>query len=335
MPVRRSFPTCQATLVMPGVMRHAIPSVYPRHPVTFVVGFPPGGPIHALASMVSRFVSRELGQRVIIRSRPGAAGNMAAEDAANAAPNGYTLYVCYRGNTMNQMFYRVLDVDMMRDFVPIGLIATAPNVLVANPNLSVSSVDDLVSMAKRFPGKLTFASAGAGSSSHLLCELFKTATQTDVLNIPYRGAGPALDDLLAGRVDAKFESFPSSYSHIHAGRLRPIAVAARKRLVCAPEMPTMEESGIAGFYLDNWYGLMAPAGTPADIALQLNESLNRVLKDSELQQAIRARGYGLPHLPNGPGLLLDLIAGEYKKWRAIVKAQDRQCISTLIPPANG
>nr|WP_176463922.1 tripartite tricarboxylate transporter substrate-binding protein [Bordetella genomosp. 11] len=324
MSIRTSFPTCQAAANVPGTIDQAVPVNYPRHPITFVVGFPRGGPVHFLASLISRSMRRVLGQRVIIQNRPGAAGNRGAASAAHAAPNGYTLYVCYRGNTMNQLLYRVLDVDMMRDFVPIGLIATASNVLVAHPDVAARTVDEFVSLARRAPGNLTFASAGPGSSSHLLCELFKLATQSDVLNIPYRGAGPALDDLLAGRVDAKFESFPSSQPHIEAGSLRPIAVAGRKRIACLPDTPTMEESGFAGFFLDNWYGLMAPAGTPSDIALQLNEALNCALTDKEVQQAVGARGYILPQSPNGPGLLLDLIAAEYREWKAIVESRAAQ-----------
>lgn len=320
MPVLRSFPTCPTIGLIPGMIdRDPTLRAYPRHAIKLVVGFPPGGPIHALACLVARFMSRELGQRVIVQNRPGAAGNLAAESTAHAAPNGYTLFVCYRGNTMNRLLYRVLDVDLMRDFVPVGLLATAPNVLVVNRDLPAASVADLISLARRFPGKLTCASAGPGSSSHLLCELFKSATGADILNIPYRGAGPALDDLLAGRVDAKFESLPSSYWRIRRGMLRPIAVAARKRMGWLADMPTMEESGIPGFFLDNWYGLMAPAGTASDIAMQLNEALNRVLTQGQLQQEFREQGFFVPRAPNGPGLLLDLIARECSKWSTLVK----------------
>lgn len=320
MPVLRSFPPRKAISVIPGITYHRSPiGSYPRHPLTIVVGFPRGGPVYALACLMARFISRQLGQRVIVQNRPGAAGNLAAEAAAQAAPTGYTLYICSRANMMNRWLYQVLDVDLMRDFVPVGLMATAPNILVVNRFSPICSVPELIDVARKFPGKLTCGSSGPGSSSHLLCELFKAATQTDILNIPYQGAGPALHDLTAGRLDAKFESLPSSSLRIRGGTLKPLAIAARKRMAILPDTSTMGEAGVPGFFLDNWYGLMVPAGTSSEIAMRLNEALNCALAEDDLQRELRYLGYSVPSRPNGPGLLLDLIASESVKWQAIAR----------------
>jgi tripartite-type tricarboxylate transporter receptor subunit TctC len=295
---------------------------YPQRAVTLVVGYPPGGGADALARLLARHMAEDLEQNVLIENRPGAAGNIAAESVARATPDGYTLYLTARPNTLHKVMYGYLTYDLANDLTPVGLLATSHSVIVTGKHAPIASVRDLITLAKAYPGALTCASPGVGADGYILCELFKQETHTDVVHVPYRGAAPALIDLIGGRVDVLITSLSSALPHIKAGSVRALAVTSRQRVPVASHIPTIYESGIPGLDLDTWYGLTAPAGTPSQVIARLNESVNAVLMKSELEQALMEGAYGAPLQPNTPETFKDFIAEETERWTAFLKARD-------------
>ncbi len=210
---------------------------YPERPVTLVVAYAAGGATDIVARLVAKALNEELGQTIVVENKTGANSNIGAEIVSRAAPDGYTLYVGSIANTINRTLYSKLNYDFIKDFKPIGLLATIPNILVVNPKLPVKTVPEYLAYAKAHPGKLTCASSGSGSSIHLSCELFKMQTGTDILHVPYRGSGPAVADLLGGQVDSMFDNLPSSLPHVQAGKLRAIGVTSPQRLPAVPDVP--------------------------------------------------------------------------------------------------
>ncbi|OZI61458.1 tripartite tricarboxylate transporter substrate binding protein [Bordetella genomosp. 11] len=294
-------------------------AVYPQRPITLVVGFTPGGGSDGLARIVAKHLGDELGQRVIIDNRPGAASNVAAEFVARAVPDGYTVYLSTRSNTTHKTMYEHLRFDMSKDLVPIGLLATVPNVIVTSAQSSIGHVRDVVALSEAHPESLTCASSGVGSTGHLLCELFQRETKTSMLHIAYKGSAPGFVDLAGGRVDLLFSVLPAALAHIQAGTARPIAVMSRQRAATIPQVPTLDETGFPGLSVDTWFGLMAPAGTPQRVAQRLNESINAVLLNPALQAAFMAQGYVAPLQPNTAETFGQLIAEETERWTAIAR----------------
>lgn len=294
-------------------------AVYPERPITLVIGFAPGGGTDALARIVARHLETELGQKVIVDNRPGAASNLAAEYVARAAPDGYTLYLSTRSNTIHKAMYEHLKFDMGSDLAPIALVATMSNVIVAGAMGPIKHVRDIVALAQSHPGALTCASSGVGSTGHLLCELFQRETGTSMLHVAYRGSAPGFIDVISGRVDILFSVLPAALPHIHAGTVRPIAVISRQRAPTIPQTPTVDETGIFGLNLDTWFGLMAPAGTPQYVSTRLNASINAILLNPALQAAFTDQGYVAPLQPNTPETFGKLIAEEIDRWTAIVR----------------
>ena len=296
---------------------------YPTHPVTVIVAFTPGGPSDVLARIIGRRLQEILHQPFIIENRPGSGGNIAAEQTSHAAPDGYTLLM---GNNSilatNAALYRKLAYDPERDFIPISLIGTQANILVVNPAVPANSMAELIALAKTSPGQLNFASSGFGAAAHLAGELFKTEAKINIVHVPYKGAAPALQDVMAGHVQMMFATAASVIGLIHANKVRALAVTTPKRTALLPDLPTVDELGIKGFDATTWHGLVAPAGTPKDIIETLNFATVAALKDPDTQKALIDLGVDI--VGNSPKEFEAYIKTEIPKWTAVVKQSGAQ-----------
>jgi len=287
--------------------------------VSLVVAFTPGGASDVLARILGRKLEQNLGQPFVIENRPGAGGNVAAEAVAHAAPDGYTLL---NGNNgilaTNAALYKNINFDAEKDFAPIGLIGAQANILVVNPALPVQSLDQLLALAKAKPGQLNFASSGHGLAAHLAGELFKTEAKIDIVHVPYKGAAPALQDVIAGHVQMMFATASSVVPHIRDGKLRPLAVTTLKRSTVLPDIPTIDELGLKGFDATTWHGLVAPAHTPREIIVTLNRALAATLEDASVKKSLADLGVDI--IGGTPEEFAAYIRSEIPKWTAIVKA---------------
>src|SRR3954467_6393734 len=249
---------------------------FPEKPIRFIVGFTPGGPSDILARALGQKLGERWTQQVVIENRPGAGGNVAAEAVARSAPDGYTWLL---GNNSilatNQSLYRSLAYDPVKDFAPVSLVAVQPNILVVNPQLPVKSVKELISFAREHPGKLNYGSSGSGAAAHLAAELFKTMAGVELVHIPYKGAQPALTDVIAGEVQVMFATSASVIPFIQAGKLRALAVTTARRSASVPDLPTVSEAGVPGFEAVTWHGVVVPAATPAPRVERLNRDIVR------------------------------------------------------------
>ncbi len=292
---------------------------YPNRPVMLVVAFTPGGPSDVLARIVGKQMEQLLGVPFIIENRPGAGGNIAADSVAHAAGDGYTLLM---GNNSilatNESLYKKLTYSPQKDFIPITLIGTQANILVVNPNVPAHSLKELIALAKAQPGKINFASSGYGAAAHLAGELFKTEAQVDIVHVPYKGAAPALQDLIGGHVQMMFATAASVVGHIHGGKVRAIAVTTLKRTSILPDLPTMDEAGLKGFEASTWHGLVAPAGTPPQVIAVLHDAAVKALHDPGVQASLGRLGVDI--VGDTPDEFKAYIAAEIPKWTAIVKA---------------
>lgn len=291
---------------------------FPERPVTIVVGYAAGGSTDRVARMVAKSMSEQTGQSFIVENRPGANSNIGAEFVSRAKPDGYTLYVGTISNTINRSLYTKLNYDLLKDFTPIGLMASVPNLLIINPNLPIKNIADYIAYAKANPGKLTCASAGTGSSIHLSCELFKIETGTNILHVPYKGSGPATVDLLGGQVDSMFDNLPTGLSQARNGKLRALGVTSPERVASAKDVPTLSESGMPGFSVMAWFGLNAPAGTPKPIVDKLNAELNRALNAPAMREAFDQAGFVTPVAPNSTTQFGALINSEIARWNKVI-----------------
>ena len=292
---------------------------YPTRPLTLVVAFTPGGASDVLSRILARKLEQILGQPIVIDNRPGAGGNVAAEAVAHSAPDGYTLFT---GNNAilatNAALYKKINFDPVADFAPVGLIGSQANILVVNPGLPVKSMAELIALAKANPGKLNFASSGHGLAAHLAGELFKAEAKIDIVHVPYKGAAPALQDVIAGHVQMMFATASSVVSHIQDGKVRPIAVATLKRTAVLPGIPTMDELGLKGFDATTWHGLVAPARTPSDVVVALNRALRATLEDAGVKKSLGDLGVDI--IGGTPEEFAAYIKSEIPKWTAIIKA---------------
>ena len=292
---------------------------YPSRPVTLVVAFTPGGPSDVLARIVGKKMEELLGQPFVIENRPGAGGNVAAEGVAHAAPDGYTLLM---GNNSilatNEALYKQLNYSPGRDFIPITLVGTQANILVVNPDVPAHSLTELIALAKAQPGKINFASSGYGAAAHLAGELFKSEAKIDIVHVPYKGAAPALQDVIAGHDQMMFATAASVIGHIHGGRVRALAVTTLKRTQILPDLPTMDEAGLKGFEASTWHGLVAPAGTPPQIIAALHDAAVKALHDPGVQSSLGKLGIDI--VGDTPQEFQTYIKNEIPKWTTIVKA---------------
>jgi len=291
---------------------------FPAKQVRIIVPQAPGGASDALSRIIAAKLGEKWGQQVIVENRAGAGGNIGTAEAAKAPADGHTLLLGYIGtNAINPSLYRNLPWDPIRDFVPVATLAAVPFVVVVNPGLAVNTTQELIASARTASAKLTYSSAGNGSVNHLLGEMFNSAAGVKMMHIPYKGAGAALADLIGGQVQVSFTSMPSVIGHIKGGKLRAIAVTSRARSETLPELPTLAESGLPGFDVNPWFGLFAPAGTPAAIVSQLNREINELLATPDVRA--RFAGQGAVPLASSPAEFAALLKQDIEKWAKVVK----------------
>ena len=296
---------------------------YPARPVNLIVAFTPGGPSDVLARIVGRQLEKILGQTFVVENRPGGAGNIAAETVARATGDGYTLLMGNNGLlATNQSLFKKLNFDAERDFAPISLIGSQPNILVVNPALGINTMGELVAYAKAHPGKLNYGHSGYGAAAHLSAELFKSEAKVDIVSVSYKGAAPALQDLIAGQVQLMFATSASVVGFIQAGTLKPLAVTTLRRFSLMPELPTVAESGLPGFDATTWHGLVAPAATPKPILAALNRAIVQALAQPETLKQLHDLGVEVGS--STPEEFAAYIKSEIPKWAAVVKASGAQ-----------
>lgn len=283
---------CATVLMAVGLTATAVAQDYPERVIRIVNPFPPGGSVDVMARILAQRLSDAFGKQAIVENRAGAGGNTGAEAVAKSDPDGYTLLFTAPGPlVVNQnLFSKGLPYDPAKDFAPIALFGTAPIVLMVHPSVPAKSVSELIALARNQPGKLTFASAGIGSTNHLAGELFKSMAAIDIAHVPYRGAGPAMNDLVGGHVTMFFDLMPSSLPQIKGGKVRALANAGEKRATALPDVPTVAEQGLPGFDASSWFGLVAPAKTPAPIVTKLIAETEKVMKHPEVIARIHELG---------------------------------------------
>ena len=290
---------------------------YPDKPIRLIVPYPPGGGTDVIARIVQDRLRAALGQSIVIENRGGAGGSIGTELAAKSAPDGYTVLFTLSSHTINPAIFPKLSFDTARDFEPIGTVCSLPQILVANPAFPANTVSELVAMAKEKPGALSYASVGNGSPGHLAGEMMKLRTATQMTHIPYRGGGPAVIDVMSGQVPLLWVSIPAAAQFVKQKQLKAIAVSTVKRSAAFPDVPTMQESGIADFEVDSWYAMFVPAKTPRPIIDRLNAALNTVLKEPEIREKLLAQGSEA--VGGTPEQLGAVVNAELPKWAKLVK----------------
>jgi tripartite-type tricarboxylate transporter receptor subunit TctC len=294
---------------------------WPNKPIRWIVPFPPGGAMDVMARALAEKSSKSLGQAVVIENKPGAGGNIGADLVARSDADGYTMMITSIGMATNKFLYPKLSYDPVKDFTPVSLIAIVPNVLVTNatqPN--VKTVSDVVANAKAQPGKLTYASAGNGSSIHLAGEVFTSMAKIDMQHIPYKGSSPAVTDLLGGQVNYMFDSITSAKPHIDSGKLRPIGITTSKRSKALPNVPTIAESGLPGYEVTPWFAVFVPAATPKPIVNKLNAALLDALKSPEIKA--KFDGIGAEPLGTTPDELASYLNKEIERWGKVISTNN-------------
>jgi tripartite-type tricarboxylate transporter receptor subunit TctC len=317
LPRRNFLHLAAAAAALSTVSRIAWAQAYPSRPVRLIVGAPAGGGFDIVARLMGQWLSERLGQPFVIENRPGAGSNIAAEAVVRALPDGYTLLLVTAANAINTSLYEKLSFNFSGDIAPVASITRVPDVMVANLSIPSRTVPEFIAYAKANPGKLTMASGGVGTPSHLSGELFKTMTGVNILHVPYRGVAPALTDLLGGQVQVMFISMPSVIEYIRASRLRALAVTtATTRSELLPDIPTVSEF-FPGYEASQWYGIGIPKHTPADIVNKLNKEVNAALDDPRMKARLADLG-GTP-LPGSPVQFGKLIAEETEKWGKVIR----------------
>ncbi len=296
--------------------RLAFADVYPSHPVQFIVGFAPGSTTDILARLIGNYLSQHLGQQFVVENKPGAGGNIGAETVVKSAPDGYTILMVPPAVAANAALYPHLNFDFLRDAAPVAGVVRVPNVVEVNPSVPVNTLPELITYAKTNPGKLSFASAGIGTASHLAGQLFNVMTGLDLQHVAYRGDGPAMADLIAGQVQVGFATMTASIGHIRAGKLRPLAVTTVKRSDALPGIPSVSEF-LPGYEASSWFGIAAPRGTPADIIDRLNKETNAALADPTIKARIADMAGML--LTGSPADFGKLITDETGKWGKVIR----------------
>jgi tripartite-type tricarboxylate transporter receptor subunit TctC len=293
-----------------------IAPTYPNKPIQLIVGFSPGGSADTVGRALAEGLSTRLGQLVIVLNKAGANGNIAAELVARAAPDGYTLYFPSIGHAVNASLYKNLPYDPIKDFTAIGGVFSAPNMLVVPVNSPYKSAAEVIAAAKSNPGRLTFASSGSGTSVHLSAVLFEKMAKIDMIHVPYKGTGNAMPDVISGQVDMSFPNLPSAVPQVKAGNLRGLAITSAKRSAAAPDVPTIAESGLPGYDMATWYGLVAPANLPIGIRNRLNKELQSILADPKFKDKLIAQG--ADPMPGSPEQFSTFIKSEMEKWRKLI-----------------
>ncbi|MBY4895873.1 tripartite tricarboxylate transporter substrate binding protein [Cupriavidus sp. AU9028] len=321
--IPRIFLCRLAAAIIPFAIAAAAPraalAAYPDKPIRMVVPFAPGGGTDLIARAMGTTMGDDLGQPVVIDNKPGGGTIIGTDMVAKSAPDGYTLVMATIAHATNPSLHKKLPFDTEKAFAPVMLVGRSPNVLVVKPDSPIRTVQDLVAAAKAKPGKMSYASMGAGTSAHLAGELFKNLAGVDMIHIPYRGAGPALTDLLGGQVDVMFATAASVAPHLEAGRLRAVAVttAQRSQAPALSKVPTVAESGVPGYVADSWYGLFVPAGTPPAAIARLNAAARKAVQSEAFRQ--RAQQEGLAISAGTPEELGRYVKGESERWSKVIK----------------
>ena len=292
---------------------------FPSKSARLVVPFPPGGPLDAVGRLIAQQLSERWGQSVVVENKSGAGGNIGADFVAKASPDGYTVVMgALSTHAVNPSLYAKMPYDAQKDFAPITRVAITPNVLVVNPSLPVNSVKELIAYAKAHPGKLSFGSGSTGSAGHLAGELLKVDAGIDMVHVPYKGAAPAMQALLAGDTQLMFDNLANAMAQVKAGKLKALAVTTAERSKLAPELPTMAEAGLAGFDISTWFGLFAPAATPADVIAKWNADVTRILESPDVRERLLAQG--AEPAPDSAQDFTRFVSNELAKYARIVKA---------------
>jgi tripartite-type tricarboxylate transporter receptor subunit TctC len=290
---------------------------WPSRPIRFILPFPPGGGTDILGRLIAERLSASLGQPVVTENRGGAGGNVGAEAAAKSAPDGYTLVLVAPSLAISPTLYSKINYDPVKDFAPVSLVATVPNVMITQASLPVQTLQDFIAYAKSKPGGLNFGSGGAGTSNHLAGELFNIVTGAKLVHVPYKGVNLAMQDVLAGNVHLVFIGIPAAAPHIKAGKLRALAIVAPQRSAALPEVPTVAEAGLRDFEVTTWYGVLAPAGTPKAVVNRLNAELVKIMHSPELKERLAATG--TEPLTSTPEEFAGYIKREIAKWGEVIR----------------
>jgi tripartite-type tricarboxylate transporter receptor subunit TctC len=315
-PRRRFLRLAAGAAVLPLASRLALAQAYPSRPVRIIVPVAPGGALDILARIMGQWLSERLGQSVVIENRPGAGTNIGIEAAVRAAPDGYTLLLIPASVTTNATLYQDLTFNFIRDIEPVAMISTLPMVMEINPQIPAKTVAEFIAYAKANPGKISMASGGSGSSSHVGGELFKMLAGIDMIHVPYRGGAPALADLIGGQVQVMFSPLPESLGAIRSGQVRALGVASAKRVEALPDVPTVAET-VPGFEASTWQGIGAPKGTPPEIIERLNRQINAALADPKIKGRLADLG-SIP-TPMSPADFKKLIVAETEKWAKVIR----------------
>jgi tripartite-type tricarboxylate transporter receptor subunit TctC len=308
--------TAAATVPLPALGAQA--QTYPTKPVRMVVGFPPGGAVDIVARVIGKKLAENMNVPFVVDNRPGAASAIGAEITAKAPPDGYTVFLTAGSIAINVGLQKHPPYDPVKDFAAVSLVASTPNVLVVQPSLPVKTVADLIKLARAKPGQLNFGSGGSGTMTHLSGELLKVMTGIQLTHVAYKGAPLAVVDVMAGQIQMAFGALPGALPQIRAGQVRAIAVTTTKRSPSAPEIPTVAESGVPGYEASNWYGVLAPAATPAPVVTRLNGEIARALHDAEVGESLRRQG--LEPLPSMPDEFARYLKSEIAKWAKVIRA---------------
>jgi tripartite-type tricarboxylate transporter receptor subunit TctC len=315
---RRAALSLAATLAILTPHAAAAADAYPARPIRFVVAFPPGGGTDIIARSIAQKLAERLAQQVVVDNRPGAGGNIGTDIVAKSAPDGYTMLMGSAGPlAINASLFGKMPFDPIRDLAPVTLAASTPNVLVVHPSLKAATVNELIALAKARPGEINFASSGHGTPAHLAGELFNSMAGVKLVHVPYKGAAPALADLLGGQVQLMFSTMPPALPHVKDGKLRALAVTNSKRSRATPELPTLDEVALPGFEANTWHGVVVPAGTPAAIVARLNREIVAILHLPDVVE--RLSGQGAEALGSTPEEFAAYIRSETAKWAKVVR----------------
>ncbi|THC46351.1 tripartite tricarboxylate transporter substrate binding protein [Massilia sp. Mn16-1_5] len=306
-----------ALAVLLGSGANAMAQAWPAKNITIVVPFATGGTTDAIARTLGQELSKSLGQPVIVENKPGAGATIGADYVAKAKPDGYTLLVGAVHHTIATSVYKKLPYDFQRDLAPVSTVAMVPNVLVVNPNVPAKNVKELVALAKKTPGKLTFGSNGNGTGQHLIGAQFNIASGTDIVHVPYKGSGPLTIDLLGGQIDMSFDTVTPVLSHIRAGKLRALAVTTIKRSAALPDVPTLDESGLKGFDQGTWFGVLAPVATPKEVVTRLNTEVVNIVNSAEFKK--RMEEIGAVPVGNSAAQMASQIKTDTERYAKLVK----------------
>jgi tripartite-type tricarboxylate transporter receptor subunit TctC len=307
-----------ASATLPAARAQAPAASWPSKPIRWVVPFPPGGAMDAIARTLGEKAGKTLGQPFVIENKPGAGGNIGADFVAKQPGDGYTLMITSIGMATNKPLYGKLSYDPIKDFAPVSLLAVVPNVLVTNATQpDVKTAKDVIAAARKTPGKLTYASAGNGTSIHLAGEVFTSLAQVDMLHVPYKGSGPAVSDLLGGQVNYMFDSITSARPHIESGKLRALGLTTAKRSKSLPNVPTLAEAGLPGYEVSPWFAVFMPAATPKDIVAKVNAALLEAMKDPDVVK--RFETIGAEPVGSTPEEMAQHLARESERWTKLIQ----------------